>query len=290
MKAYTYKFEIGDINLSVILNRLSFSDFREPDSQDAIQNALQTHEHSSYELMAITNGELIINNTNKNLLCKNQIIIVPPLLPHYCTFVNSVVAVLNFDIEKSNNNKTPLYDVLYNTIKNQIVTIPFNNATQLYINQLFDKNKSDLFEDAIQPLILLLFTEIFSSFTENTVRDEYHPTNTYMDMIGYYIAEHLNTAITLDTLAGELHICSKQISRIIKREFDCSLAELITRRRINSAAILLANTQLKLNVIATSVGYSSLTSFRDNFKKQYGVTPREYRKIKTERQEKVLNE
>ena len=48
--------------------------------------------------------------------------------------------------------------------------------------------------------------------------------------------------------------------------------------KLNRAQKLLQTTNLKLDDICESIGYSDTTQFIRDFKKQYGITPAKYRK------------
>ena len=51
----------------------------------------------------------------------------------------------------------------------------------------------------------------------------------------------------------------------------------VNMRRLNYAAYLLANTDATCVSCALESGFASLRSFNRNFKKEFGITPAEYK-------------
>ena len=280
MQNNTYKLKIGDIKLSVMLNEFSFKELRNSDLQDTIQTPFKIHQHSSYEVIAITDGEFMFNKVDENLLCRNQIVIVPPYLHHYCDFRNAHVIIFNFSIEKTQSHDGQFYDIVKKSINSEVVTINIKESTRLYINELFTKSKNELSSKAIPHLLSLVFIDIFSNFTKVSPNDNDTAGKPYISVIERYIVDNLNKHITLDDLANEIHVCTRQVSRIIKQEYGCTLSELLNIRRLNIAKMLLTTTPLSISEITEMVGYPNEKIFREKFKNQYGFPPNNYRKLK----------
>lgn len=277
MRSNTYKLEIGDVRLSVILNSASFLEERNSGFTNAVEKNKMTHGHSTYEIMAVTHGELVVNTANDTRVYKDEIVVIPPQMIHCCTFNKVSAVIFNFTVEKLQNKGERIFDVVQEAMSNGIVTVPIEDRGRFYINELCLASKDGFSSEAIPHLISLLFIDMFSHFDKHAPKVVSAPSDTYITRIDCYISNNLDRAITLDDMANELHVCSRQVSRIIKKEYGCTLVELINRRRMGVAAMLLINTGLRTQEIALSVGYASEKNFRNNFKKQYGVTPTEYR-------------
>ena len=96
-------------------------------------------------------------------------------------------------------------------------------------------------------------------------------------MLDNYIAEHYCEKITLADIAAELYLCERQVSRIIRREYNCSFADFVNIKRLSVAAMMLKHTQMNIADVARSVGYENYNYFYRVFKTKYGVTPAQYR-------------
>ncbi|BBF45020.1 two-component response regulator yesN [Lachnospiraceae bacterium KM106-2] len=96
-----------------------------------------------------------------------------------------------------------------------------------------------------------------------------------------------NPDLCLKLVASEIYVNESYLSRIFKQEVGESLIGYITRKRIEESIRLLNTTDLKVYEIAERVGIKDPHYFSICFKKQVGVTIKEYRKpIHIENKEK----
>lgn len=93
-----------------------------------------------------------------------------------------------------------------------------------------------------------------------------------------YIEVQYKTAM-LSRIAEELHQSVSGLSKMIKQETGCTFQELLMKKRFQKAARLLTETNLQVEEIAVNVGYENLSYFYRQFKKQYKMTPRQYRVV-----------
>lgn len=94
-----------------------------------------------------------------------------------------------------------------------------------------------------------------------------------------YIRDQYKTA-RLKELAQQLDMSSEHLSRQIKQQFNKTFTELLTEMRLLHAEQLLLSTQMTIQDIAESVGFSNITYFYQKFNKKHGVTPIVYREKK----------
>ena len=98
-----------------------------------------------------------------------------------------------------------------------------------------------------------------------------------MDVIRY-IRKHLREAITLETMAEEMHTSISSLSRAIKRETGMRYGELLTQLRIEEAKRLLKDPDIRIGDIAELVGYKNYATLHNVFTRVEGVPPTRYRK------------
>ncbi|MBQ6989418.1 MAG: helix-turn-helix transcriptional regulator, partial [Clostridia bacterium] len=67
------------------------------------------------------------------------------------------------------------------------------------------------------------------------------------------------------------------LSDLFHRETGKTITEYVTELRMNHAAALLQKTTLQIQTVAQHCGISDVNYFSKLFKKQYLVTPRQYR-------------
>lgn len=92
---------------------------------------------------------------------------------------------------------------------------------------------------------------------------------------------YLDGELRLDDLAEGLGFSRHHTSQVINEHYGMNFFEFINFYRIQDAAFLLTETDadsLQITEIAYQVGFNNRTSFYRAFKKEFGVTPSEYRK------------
>ena len=98
------------------------------------------------------------------------------------------------------------------------------------------------------------------------------------DQVRRYIDNHFKENLTLDQLAGMVHINKYYLSHAFRREFGDSPISYLITRRIQESRFLLVETDHTLSQIAQILGFSSLSYFSQSFRRLEGVSPMEYRK------------
>lgn len=95
--------------------------------------------------------------------------------------------------------------------------------------------------------------------------------------VSQYIQSRLSEEITREELAAHVYLNPAYLSRMFKKETGLSLWDAIIQERIREAKRLLEETEYKITDVAERVGYTSLGSFSNLFKRIVGVTPQQYR-------------
>lgn len=98
-----------------------------------------------------------------------------------------------------------------------------------------------------------------------------------IDRIHKYIMEHLSGDVSLTAIAEEVHFNPSYLSRYYKQLTGHNLLEYIQAKKLEGALHLMLHTNMKLQEIATRLGFESPSYFTTFFKKKMGVSPQEYR-------------
>jgi AraC family transcriptional regulator of adaptative response / DNA-3-methyladenine glycosylase II len=117
-------------------------------------------------------------------------------------------------------------------------------------------------------------------------RPELAPGNAPVDStkrIAYLIARQMEEKLisdgaNLEDIAQQFAISSRQLRRIVQKEFGVSPIELIQTRRLLLAKQLLTETNLPIIKVAFASGFSSLRRFNDSFNLHYKMPPTRLRK------------
>ncbi|WP_253735906.1 response regulator [Paenibacillus sp. FJAT-26967] len=92
-----------------------------------------------------------------------------------------------------------------------------------------------------------------------------------------YIQDNLDHALTLQQVAGHVHVNPNHFSEVFKRETGVTYIEFVMRERIRRAAEILSETPIKISEVAKKVGYEDIKYFSQLFKKFTGQTPSDFR-------------
>lgn len=94
----------------------------------------------------------------------------------------------------------------------------------------------------------------------------------------YIERNYSDNSLSLITLCNKLNVSMSYFSSIFKTETGMTFVEFLTETRMRNAKKLLTESNLMLYTVAERVGYDSAAYFTAAFKKNIGVTPKEYRK------------
>ncbi|MDG0810448.1 helix-turn-helix domain-containing protein [Cohnella rhizosphaerae] len=97
------------------------------------------------------------------------------------------------------------------------------------------------------------------------------------EQVARYIEAHYAETITRESLANLFHYSVPYMSKQFRRETGESVIDYLIQARVRKAGELLANTELSIQEIAASVGYSDVSYFNRIFKKTTGMTPNQCR-------------
>ncbi len=92
-----------------------------------------------------------------------------------------------------------------------------------------------------------------------------------------YIDSNYQKSISLEEVAEEIGISSYYLSKLFKDRFQVTFMEYLKNTRIQKATELLLDGNKPLKEIAFDVGYKDPNYFSTAFKKEIGMSPREYR-------------
>jgi transcriptional regulator GlxA family with amidase domain len=92
-----------------------------------------------------------------------------------------------------------------------------------------------------------------------------------------WAAEHLAEDLSVEALAGRVHMSSRNFSRVFRREVGRTPARFVERLRVEGARRRLEETAAGLRQIARECGFGSPDSMRRSFLRVLGVVPSDYR-------------
>ena len=97
-------------------------------------------------------------------------------------------------------------------------------------------------------------------------------------MAASYLAQNLDSRITVADLAETFHISQSHLQKAFKGVYGMPIFSYVRVLRMQAAAVQLISTELSVLDIAGSFGYDNASKFSSAFKDIMGETPLEYRK------------
>ncbi|AVE43678.1 helix-turn-helix domain-containing protein [Providencia stuartii] len=98
-----------------------------------------------------------------------------------------------------------------------------------------------------------------------------------VDALSKWIEEHLGRVIHLEELAAYSGYSLWHMQKIFKEVTGISLGKYIRQRRLAGAVNLLRNSDQSIFDIALDFGFGSQSHFTYMFRKEYGITPFDFR-------------
>ncbi|NLT10488.1 MAG: helix-turn-helix transcriptional regulator [Ruminococcus sp.] len=92
-----------------------------------------------------------------------------------------------------------------------------------------------------------------------------------------YIYDHLHEDLTVKTLSQVVGLDGSYLSKLFARETGTTIKHFITRAKISTAENLLKYSEYSCSEISFALGFSSQSAFISVFKKENGITPKQYR-------------
>lgn len=104
----------------------------------------------------------------------------------------------------------------------------------------------------------------------------------FIDRAKFHIERNITGNVTLDAIAGKAFVSACYLSRMFKKSTGSGFASYVTRRKIQFARALLEDSDLNINTLALELGWQDANYFCRLFKKETGLSPSEYRRLRTE--------
>ncbi|MBP1990092.1 response regulator transcription factor [Paenibacillus eucommiae] len=118
---------------------------------------------------------------------------------------------------------------------------------------------------------------ITGSGISDIVSDPGEPGNHVVQLVHKYVEANMNRYFSLSEIADYVNLNRTYLSRLYKQLTGEGVYEYINRAKLEQAKAKLLHTNMKVQEVASSLGYLSAMSFIRFFKTQTGLSPQEYR-------------
>ncbi|AHF89851.1 AraC family transcriptional regulator [Opitutaceae bacterium TAV5] len=104
------------------------------------------------------------------------------------------------------------------------------------------------------------------------------PGRRAFDEICAYVAEHLQSDLSREQVAGVFRISEDHLTRLFRIHARCGFVEFVRAERFRLAERLLATSRLSVKEVAAACGFNLSEYFIKRFREQHGVTPAAWRR------------
>ncbi len=241
----------------------------------------------SYEIICMIDGVLPMEIGNIKVDVKpGELLLIPPGVPHRGTAkTTELVRFLWFHFTLQNlesvNEEIVLSKLLKSATPDKLLVLPKYNyaldANRIYlmVNQLLDIYQEKVpssYQDNYLNCILHELSYQTLRYIKST-RIEKSELQPMQDWIRIHVFED----ISLQSIADYFNYNKNYLSRKYKKVIGISITAQITKYRMDSAKVLLAETSLSIQEIADQVGYEDAKYFMRVFRKMENMTPTQYR-------------
>lgn len=259
---------------------------------------VHSHTHNYYEFYFFLEGDVSMNiNGDIHPLHTGDVILIPPNVPHnalsndeskpYSRFV--------FWISEEYCNQLLALSPDYVYLMQQVLVtrryifhydvIAFHSL-QSRVYALIEEIHSERFGKnakislCVNDLILHLNRSIYEMQHPASPHEE---QSLYQNLISF-IETHLDEDLTLDRLASHFFVSKYHIAHIFKENLGISVHQYITKKRLAMCRdTILGNTSISDAYLM--YGFKDYSSFFRAFKKEFGLSPKEYKELFTQIQE-----
>lgn len=125
----------------------------------------------------------------------------------------------------------------------------------------------------------LLTQILIACYREHTDRFAalFRPVNPAIYEIRAYLEQHFNEPVSLSELASRYFLNSCYVSHCFSEAVGCSPKKYMMLNRVAKAKELLLTTKIPIQDIGIQCGFNDTNNFIRLFKRETGVTPRQYR-------------
>ena len=93
-----------------------------------------------------------------------------------------------------------------------------------------------------------------------------------------FIENNLQDNLTVEYISQNVNISKSVIYKAFREYFNCTLKEFVNNKRIEKSVKLLTETDMLIEEIAQTTGFSSSAYFASLFKKEKRISPLKFRK------------
>lgn len=251
------------------------------------------HCHRFFEIIFCRSSNCMeyLIGSNRYQIQKGDILIIPPGIIHAAipipTATNNYkgdVLWLTDTFFRDLSERYPYfhdYDELKGTMLRTTGTVWENLEVHFSVAIEEANIKAPGWESAVMGQVILIMTHIYRAIKESNPDTAAPEERELFDRIVAYVDTFLAQKITLEDTANRFWVSQSTVTQAFNDKLGTSFYKYVMQRRLTEAANLIL-CGIPMEQIYTKVGYNDYSAFYRAFKREYGISPKEFRRLKLE--------
>ncbi|MBR4456987.1 MAG: AraC family transcriptional regulator [Solobacterium sp.] len=250
------------------------------------------HSHDYYEFYIFIDGDVSMELRDQKIPLKTgDIVLVPPGVVHrgvvhspekpyrrfvfwiskeYCQRLSEESVDYIWLMQEAAVNHRYVYRLResdFHTIQAKVIRLLEETNTDRY-------GKDAMISLSVNDLILTLNRRVYETEHQSHNREE----QDLFAKILSYINSHISESLALEDISEAFYLSRYYISHLFKENLGISIHQYIIKKRLEFIAGAIIN-EANITDACTEYGFNDYSSFYRAFRKEYGISPNEYRQI-----------
>ncbi len=251
---------------------------------------ISVHSHSFYEIIFCRSSDRVkyFVGSKQYKLTPGDIIVVAPGVSHRPILPDDMQYPYERDIlwvsPDFMNQVLELFESTKPNVIKNVLLLRTKGTSWGYIGDYFaDGVKETLsqkegHDKIITAHAILIISHIFRAAYEMGDQNFVPEKPTMINSLVEYVEKHLEEKLTLDEVAARFYISRGTVNKLFRQSMDSTFYKFLTQRRLILAKSLIKE-GLSMEEISVKCGFSDYSTFYKLFKKEFGISPREFTKI-----------
>lgn len=228
-------------------------------------------------LMYVMDGNLHLQMEHQYTVLKNQAVIFQQKAPHlyYNSEADCELLWIHFNGRESklfldyidDMNGFPLF------VKSDKLPALMKSCFPLYLG--YDSDR----EYKISGILYSILMEILYCAGHGRQETGLTGEAAFKNLVMSYVYNHMHQKITLPQFAAEFHLSPSYFNKLFKDAFSQTPMEMVMNEKLEYSKHLLIDTNFSVSQIAVSLTFTDQSHYTNLFRKRYGITPNQYRKL-----------
>ncbi|QHT62143.1 helix-turn-helix domain-containing protein [Paenibacillus lycopersici] len=174
----------------------------------------------------------------------------------------------HFTSRISETNLLPVQKLLIHAVDNASARRRIGRAFKRLASDAFERGTywSELCENTLREVILLL------------AQRHSRPLDPRIEEVRHLLSSRMREPVLIEELAREVGLSPSRLSHLYKESTGMSIIDSLNDMRIRQAAVLLEHAGRSATEVAADVGFENYNHFANQFRKRFGVNPRQYKR------------